>query len=132
MATRLQAYVDVGGFDEKFGFLDVDLDYSMRLRRSGWKVEAEPTIRVFHVGLGTPMMQRRRVLHFYKSRWYLLRKHSRFWNVRLARALILFRLLLEAMVLRVFGRRLFTNPQILEDKVLGRQELISYCRENYK
>ncbi len=38
MATRVTAYRQIGGFDEKFDFLDIDVDYSIRLRKSGWKV----------------------------------------------------------------------------------------------
>lgn len=132
MATRMESYVQVGGVDEKLGFLDVDLDYSMRLRRRGWKVATDTSIKVFHVGGGTPQLQRHRVLHFYKSRWYLLRKHGLIWNAGLARALILARLLLEENILRVFGRFLFNNQEVLADKILGRQALISYCRKNYR
>jgi GT2 family glycosyltransferase len=132
MATRIEAYAQVGGFDAQFGFNDVDLDYSMRLRRCGWKIAADTSIKVLHKGLGTPILQRRRVLHFYKARWYLLRKHELLWNASLVRTLILARLQLEAMILRVFGRYLFRNAEVLADKILGRQELISYCRENYR
>jgi GT2 family glycosyltransferase len=128
----MESYIQVGGVDEKLGFLDVDVDYSMRLRKCGWKVATDASIKVFHVGGGTAMLQRHRVLHFYKSRWYLLRKHGLIWNAGLARALILARLLLEQGVLCVFGGYLFKNPEVLEDKVLGRQALISYCRENYR
>ena len=132
MATRMESYIQVGGVDEKLGFVDVDADYSMRLRGCGWKVATDTSIKVFHVGGGTPLLQRHRVLHFYKSRWYLLRKHGLIWNAGLARALILARLLLEKSVLRVFGAYLFKNPEVLEDKILGRQALISYCRDNYR
>ncbi|MGB0064651.1 MAG: glycosyltransferase, partial [Terracidiphilus sp.] len=76
MATRAAAYAQVGGFDPAFEFLDVDVDYSMNLRRRGWKVEVDPAIKVFHVGGGTPQLMRHRVLHFYRSRWHLLRKYG--------------------------------------------------------
>jgi GT2 family glycosyltransferase len=132
MATRMKSYAEIGGIDEKLDFLDVDVDYSMRLRENGWKVATDSSIKVLHGGGGTPQLQRHRVLHFYKSRWYLLRKHKLLWNARLARTLILARLLLEEKVLKIFGRYLFRTPEVLGDKVLGRQALISYCRENYR
>jgi hypothetical protein len=132
MATRMETYSQVGGFDAGLGFLDVDVDYSMRLRRCGWQVGVDPSIKVFHVGGGTPQMERHRVLSFYKSRWYLLRKHQLIWSPRLARGLILFRLFCEEMVLRFFGRRLFRDPEILADKILGRKALVSYCRANFR
>ena len=131
MATRMAAYKQVGGFDQAFDFLDLDLDYSMRLRRSGWSVKTDPSIKVFHVGGGTPQLQRTRVLRFYKCRWYLLRKHRLLSSPKIARALILARLQFEATVLKLFGRLLFRKPDVLEDKILGRDALISFCRTSY-
>jgi len=132
MATRMAAYKNVGGFDEALGFLDVDLDYSMRLRRAGWRVAVEPAIRAFHVGGGTSQLQRKRVLQFYKSRWYLLRKHRILSSPRLARALILARLRCEELILQLFGRLLFKRPDVLEDKIVGRAEIVAYCQMHYR
>jgi GT2 family glycosyltransferase len=131
MATRARAYRQVGGFDGEFDFLDVDVDYSMRLRRSGWKVEVDPSIEVFHVGGGSARPMRNRVLHFYKSRWRLLRKHGLMPNPRLAGAVILARLVCERAILQAFGRILFPNREVREDKILGREELLAYCRSNF-
>ena len=128
MATRTAAYAEVGGFDPEFEFLDVDADYSMRLRRAGWRVEVDRSIAVFHVGGGTPQAMRRRVLHFYKSRWRLLRKHGLLTCPRAARAAILARLRCEKIILRLFGRLLFPSSAVLEDKILGREQLLAYCR----
>ena len=132
MATSMAAYKNVGGFDEELGFLDVDLDYSMRLRRCGWRVGIDTSIKAFHVGGGTAQLQRNRVLSFYKSRWYLLRKHDLLWSPRLARALILARLWFEEKILQFFGRYLFRSPEVLGDKILGRKAIVSYCRANYR
>jgi GT2 family glycosyltransferase len=132
MATRLEAYKQVGGIDETFDFLDADLDYSMRLRRHGWNVAVDPSIKVFHVGGGTPQLQRLRVLRYYKCRWQLLRKYNLITNVRFARAFVLTRLLFERLVLRVFGTFLYPDPEVLADKILGRRELFSYCRRHYR
>lgn len=79
MATRMDAYCDIGGFDPEFDFLDVDVDYSMRMHRRGWNIAVDSPIRAFHVGGGTGQLQRNRVLLFYKSRWRLLRKHGLMW-----------------------------------------------------
>ena len=131
MATRAEAYTQVGGFDAEFEFLDVDVDYSMRLRRSDWRLEVEPSIKVFHVGGGTPQLIRHRVLHFYKSRWRLLRKHGLIPSPLLARTIILARLACEKIILQIFGRLLFSNAEVLNDKILGRKELYSCCRANF-
>ena len=132
MATRVEAYAQVGGFDAEFDFLDVDVDYSMKLRRQGWKVEVDSSIEVFHVGGGTNQLMRQRVLHFYKSRWRLLCKHGLMRSPRLARAFILVRLTCEQAVLQLFGRLLFSNSEVLGDKILGRRELLAYCRGNFR
>lgn len=130
MATRIEAYRRVGGFDPQFGFLDVDADFSMRLRRDGWQIEVDPSIKAFHVGGGTPQAMRERVLHFYKSRWRLLRKHRLLTRPRLARAFILARLACELAILRLFGRLLFPDRAVRNDKILGRKALLAYCRAN--
>lgn len=132
MATRAEAYARVGGFDAEFDFLDVDVDYSMKLRRQGWKVEIDPAIEVFHVGGGTAQLQRNRVLHFYRSRWRLLRKHGLMKNPRLARAFILARLKCEKVILQLFGRFLFSSTEVLDDKIVGRTALLAYCRSNFR
>jgi GT2 family glycosyltransferase len=104
----------------------------MRLRKNGWRIATDQLLKVFHEGGGTPQLQRHRLLRFYKSRWYLLRKHGVITHVGAARAFIIARLLLERMILRVFGTILFQSRDVWADKVLGRQELISFCREHYR
>ena len=102
----------------------------MRLRRKGWKVAIDPAIAVFHVGGGTAQSMRHRVLHFYKSRWRLLRKHALVPAPHLARAIILARLMCEKTILHIFGRLLFQSAEVRDDKLLGRTELLNYCRIN--
>lgn len=131
MATRVDAYRQVGGFDENFDFLDVDVDYSIRLRKNGWRVDVEPAVRVFHVGGGTSQLQSHRVLRFYKARWYLLRKHDLIRNAPVARRFILARLRLEHFSLRLFGAILYPSAGIRSEKVVGRRDVISYCRQHY-
>jgi GT2 family glycosyltransferase len=132
MALRMTTYAQVGGIDENFDMLDLDLDYSMRVRRSGWKVIPDRSLTVFHVGGGTPQLTRKRILRWYKCRWYLLRKHALIQFPRLAKAIILMRLQIERLMLVVFGGFLYKNPEILADKLIGRQDLITYCSENYR
>lgn len=132
MALRMTTYAQVGGIDENFDMLDLDLDYSMRVRRNGWKVIPDTSLTVFHVGGGTPQLTRKRILRWYKCRWYLLRKHGLIGSPTLARAFILARLHMEKLLLQTFGRFLYKNPEVFADKVIGRQDLIDYCRDNYR
>jgi len=34
--------------------------------------------------------------------------------------------------LQLFGRLLFSNSEVLGDKILGRRELLAYCRGNFR
>jgi hypothetical protein len=85
-----------------------------------------------HEGGGTAQSQRSRVARFYKNRWYLLSKHNLIGNVALAKNAILLRLAIERAVLKYGGRFIFSDRAQLADKLLGRTEIIRYCRENYK
>ncbi len=131
MAVRKTAFDELGGFDEKFDWLDLDHDLSMRMNRSKWKVAVAPGPRVFHEGGGTPQLTRQRVLRFYKNRWYLLNKFNRIPMKRLTKILILTRLCIEYAVLRIAGGVLYSDEAIRNDKVMGRRELIRFCSQTF-
>lgn len=130
MAVRRKVFEEVGGFDEGFDWLDLDHDFSMRVSRSGWTIAVCPEPRVFHEGGGSPQLTRKRVLRFYKNRWRLLRKFDRIPAPDVVRRLIALRLRLEYLVLLVFGRFLFRDARVREDKILGRRELIHFWSAN--
>ncbi len=131
MAVRRQAFVELNGFDEAFDWLDLDHDFSMRMNRSQWEVSVADSARVFHEGGGTPQLTRKRVLRFYKTRWYLLNKFNRLPAKRLLKQLIIARLYMEYLSLTLFGRVLINNQEKLTDKLEGRRDLISFCKNNY-
>jgi GT2 family glycosyltransferase len=90
LAVRRAAFEEIGGFDESFDFLDADLDFSLRLSASGWKVRPDPSVVAFHRGSGSPQTQSKRVLRCYRNRWRLLEKHQKLGSpaaVKLAMAL---------------------------------------------
>jgi N-acetylglucosaminyl-diphospho-decaprenol L-rhamnosyltransferase len=132
LALRREAFLAVGGADEELGFLDVDIDLSMRLRRAGWIVRWEPTLVAFHEGGGSPMTTRWRVQELYRSRFRLLRKHDRIRFPRLLRAAVLARLGLESLLLASLGGVLFPDADQRRDRVLGRRELIRLVRREYR
>ncbi len=131
MAMRNSAFREVAGFDENFDWLDLDHDFSMKINRSNWKIAIAPNARVFHEGGGTPQLTRNRVLRFYKTRWYLLRKFRRIPMKTLVKALIVLRLYSEYLVLLVLGPILIRDKMVRSDKLQGRRELINYCIANY-
>jgi GT2 family glycosyltransferase len=132
LALRREAFFSVGGADEDLGFLDVDTDLSMRLRRAGWIVCWDPSLTAFHEGGGSPMTTRWRVQEFYRSRFRLLRKHDRIRFPRLLRAIVLARLGLESLLLASLGGVLFRDSAQRRDRVLGRRELMRLVRREYR
>jgi GT2 family glycosyltransferase len=132
MAIRKSAFDEIGGFDENFDWLDLDHDFSMRMNRSRWRVKIAPDARIFHEGGGTPQETRHRLLRFYKTRWYLLRKFDRIAMPLVAKWLILLRLSIEYAVLKIFGALLIKNRMSLKDKVEGRKALLKYCYTHYR
>lgn len=131
MGVRKAAYTAIGGFDEALEFLDIDHEFSMSMNRAGWKVMISDRLRACHEGGGTKTRGSRRLLLFYKARWYLLRKFGKVPAPGLVKALILLRLRLELAVLHVLGGWLYRDAETRADKLQGRRDLIAYCRENY-
>ena len=130
-AVRREAFDQLGGFDQEFDLLDVDLDFGMRVHRSGWKLWSHPDLLAFHTGGGTPQLVSKRLLRFYANRWRTLRKHGKIKFPRLCRFVILLRLRLELGLFRLMGRRWFPDPEIRRDKVEGREAIIAYCQKHY-
>lgn len=131
MALRRDSFVQLGGFDESFDWLDLDLDLSMRINRSSWKIGIAQDVQVFHVGSGAPQLTRHRVLRYYKNRWHLLRKHDLVPFPRLVKTLVLARLGSELLFLSSFGRLLYKNLTRYQDKLQGRRDVLKYCRLHY-
>jgi GT2 family glycosyltransferase len=131
MAVRKTAFLELNGFDENFDWLDLDHDFSMRMNRSRWKVEVAGGPRIFHEGGGTPQLTRNRVLRFYKSRWYLLRKFNRMPAEKLMKVIIVLRLCTEYAALLLLGPMFIPDKVVREDKIQGRRELIEFCFSNY-
>jgi GT2 family glycosyltransferase len=131
MAVRKTAFDDLHGFDEAFDWLDLDIDFGMRMNRSRWKVAVAANARIFHEGGGAPQLMRNRVARYYKNRWYLLKKFHRIRLPRLVKMLILIRLYFEFAILRLAGVFLFPDPAVRHDKLTGRRELIRLCAETF-
>lgn len=132
LALRREAFLAVGGADEEMGFLDVDIDLSMRLRRAGWTVRWEPSLVAFHEGGGSPIATSWRVQQLYRSRWRLLRKHGLIRFPALLRTAILLRLSLESLLLSGLGGILFRDAGRRRDKAQGRRELIRLVRRELR
>jgi GT2 family glycosyltransferase len=132
LAVRREAFLAVGGADEELGFLDVDIDLSMRLRQAGWSVRWDPTLVAYHEGGGSPIATRWRVQQLYRARYRLLRKHGRIRFPGLLRAAVLVRLHLESLLLTLLGGLLFHDASQRRDKAEGRRELIQLVRREFR
>jgi hypothetical protein len=73
IAFRREAFDDVGGFDESFGWAS-DLDFTWRLTDHGYRLRWVPDAVVRH-DWGTPERQLRRAFLYGKGACRLLRKH---------------------------------------------------------
>lgn len=131
MAIRKAALKDIIGFDEQLDWLDVDLDFSMNINRSQWKLKVASELVAFHKGGGTPMLTANRVLKFYQNRWYLLRKYGKVRHPRIAKGIILARLYLEYLLLALAGKFLTKSAASRVDKLAGRRRIITYCKNHY-
>jgi GT2 family glycosyltransferase len=132
LAVRRQAFLAVGGADEELGFLDVDIDLSMRLRQAGWSVRWDPALVAYHEGGGSPIATRWRVQQLYRGRFRLLRKHGRIRFPGLIRAAVLVRLHLESLLLTLLGGLLFHDAGRRRDKAEGRRDLIQLVRREFR
>jgi GT2 family glycosyltransferase len=132
LAIRRQAFEELSGVDaQRFDFLDLDTDLSMRFNRSRWRLGWCPELVAFHEGGGTPQATHQRVLRFYRSRWLLLRKHGRIKHPAMVRRLVLARLALELAGLSTFGRLICGKGPRLDDKLLGRRLALRHVRDHY-
>lgn len=132
MALRLSAFEALGGFDEAFDWLDLDHDLCMRAWRAGWRVEQAPELVAFHQGSGAPQTTSRRVVRFYRNRWYLLRKHGKIRHPGPARALVTGRLAAELFALRLAGPFLVRDPAVRADKRESRQTLLREASQLFR
>lgn len=131
IAVRRRAFDDVGGFDERLNWIDVDLDFNLKLFQSTWMSRVQFDILAQHSGGGTPMQTADRVLEFYRSRWFLLRKHDRIRWVTTTKYIILMRISIEWAFMILFGRLFFHNRAKRLDKLRSREALIRNCWRQY-
>ena len=69
---RREAYLQVGGFDNRFFFYYDETDLSYRMRKAGWRIYAVPSSLVFHIGLGSRIPNKELFVLYYLERNHLL------------------------------------------------------------
>ncbi|HVV51828.1 MAG TPA: glycosyltransferase family 2 protein [Polyangia bacterium] len=132
LAFRRATFLEVGGFDEGFDFLDADTDFSMRLWRAGWELEMEEDARIFHEGSGSPQTTTRRVIRFHVNRWRLLEKHGLISHPGLLKGALAARHLAELVWLKGRARFHSGDRGTWLDKASGRRQLLSTVWRSYR
>jgi len=131
IAVRNKAFREVGGFDEAFDFSDADLDFSMRLRKRGWKVRTRDDIPVFHEGGGSPQGIAERVYRHHKSRWLFLSRHAFFFCPFFVKGLLALRHMAECAVLGMAVALTKGARPEMRDKLCCRKKLLSGVWNGY-
>jgi len=68
---RREAYLQVGGFDNRFFFYYDETDLSYRMRKAGWRIYVVPSSLVFHIGLGSYIPNKEYFVLYYMERNHL-------------------------------------------------------------
>jgi GT2 family glycosyltransferase len=132
LAFRRQAFLEVGGFDEGFDFLDADTDFSMRLRRAGWEFAMDPGVRILHEGSGSPQSTAKRVVRFHVNRWRLLEKHGLIKHPLLLRGALAMRHAAELLWLSRPAALWRGGAANRADKLTSRRKLMSTVWNAYR
>lgn len=106
---------------ENFAVLDSDIDISMRIHRSKWKLLFTKEIIISHKGGNSYKINHKRVLLFYRSRWALLRKNGMVMLPKLAKLAFKLRLMGEQVVFKLLAKK---NADKYADKITGREILL--------
>jgi GT2 family glycosyltransferase len=113
---RREAYEKIGGLDEKFFFYNEDLDWCLRLLKSGWKIYYYPQSIVIHYGgKSSKLIKRKTFVEGFKGGLYFCYKHHR-WLSPLYVALLIFYLFIElvgTLIIILFSKNKKVNLEKL-------------------
>lgn len=81
MLLRREAALEVGGFDEAYFMYVEDVDFCWRLRRAGYRVVYDPSMRLLHhIGRTSSQQSVRMLYHHHRSMFIFFRKRYRGWR----------------------------------------------------
>lgn len=110
-------------FDEKcFPVLGADIDISMRIHRSKWKLVFTRKIIICHKGGNSYKINYKRVLLYYECHWKLLKKFGLLWFPNFTKVAIRERIKVELLILKLLANK---RPTVdYNDKIKGRLNLL--------
>lgn len=90
MAIRMEAFREVGGFEESFFFYHEETDLQYRMWRHGWEVWFQPKARVVHLEGGSARQKygRDSYLYYIPAKLRFLGRHGTCWSVFMFRLLM--------------------------------------------
>ncbi|MBN1201194.1 MAG: glycosyltransferase family 2 protein [Anaerolineae bacterium] len=89
MMIRREVIEQTGLFDEQYFMYCEEIDWSMRIRRAGWKIYCVPSAHVIHLaGQSTRQVRPQSVINLWQSRMRLFEKHYSPLKLRLARVIV--------------------------------------------
>jgi glycosyltransferase involved in cell wall biosynthesis len=78
MVTRTKAFIEIGGFDERFFLYWEDTDLCRRLNDAGWKIIYYPKAKIcHHTGASSNTVPLFSIYQFHKSCYRLYMKHTK-------------------------------------------------------
>jgi GT2 family glycosyltransferase len=129
VSFRKACLEEVGYFDNKlFPVLDADVDISMNIYRSKWKLIFTKKIIICHKGGNSYKINYKRFLLHHDSRWKLLNKHGRIGFPSITKKLLKARVRAEIIVLQLLVKQ---GKIGYTEKVKGRQMLLDAI-DSYK
>ena len=97
--VRRSIFNDIGGLDERFHLFAEDLDWCIRIKKSGWKVFCLPKIKIIHIGgVSTHKNYFILVSNRYRSKLIFAQKYSNRSELFILRVLVLLGLLLRLFI----------------------------------
>ena len=89
MMLKREVIAQSGLFDEAFFLYCEEVDWAWRIRKLGWRIACEPRAHATHIG-GHSAGQAKpgSLVHLWRSRLHLMRKHFPRWKRQIARRLI--------------------------------------------
>ncbi|MDQ6755970.1 MAG: glycosyltransferase [Bacteroidota bacterium] len=130
VSFRKVCLIEMEYFDENtFPVLDADIDLSMNIHRSQWKLIFDHKIIVSHKGGNSYKVNYKRVNLYHHSRWNLLRKHNQLQAPFFIKFLLNARVILEIFIFYSLKVLKYKKSNYSE-KILGRRILLSEIK-NY-
>lgn len=129
LGLRKECLEDVLYFDAKsFPQVESDIDLSLRIHESTWKVETTEDIVVCHEGGNSYIVNNKRVRLYHRSKWDLLRKHDVIKTPYQTRQILRLRIKLELLTMRIL-LIYKQNSSNLREKISGRRQLLNDLKD---